>query len=209
MLILLISIPVIIFVIWLYKIDGVPFTVKNVIIGIVAIFGFVYFIFPFLGLLFVGIIRTPAPPVPEITYGEFPFRLEYEIDGERFVIEDTLIAEFDRSIAGNATMRARRIWNTRLESGEERRVRIKEATNLTITFSPGLAEYHMGDLHGGDLIVQNPSIVSQPHVFVRTVIDGRSNVDYFLLEEAHEILEEHGIKLISWYRTAPIINSFH
>ena len=33
--------------------------------------------------------------MPEIRYGEFPFRLEYEINGERFVIEDTVICEFD------------------------------------------------------------------------------------------------------------------
>ena len=28
------------------------------------------------------------PPIQEITYNEFPFRLEYKIDGEHFIIED-------------------------------------------------------------------------------------------------------------------------
>jgi len=46
-----------------------------------------------------------APPEPEITYGEFPFRLEYEIDGERFVIEDVVIVEFMGSFRGNPTTR--------------------------------------------------------------------------------------------------------
>lgn len=62
--------------------------------------------------------RTPAPPIPEITYGEFPFRLEYEKNGERFIIEDTIIAEFDRSTTGDALSRARRIWNTSLVEGD-------------------------------------------------------------------------------------------
>ena len=46
-------------------------------------------------LLYLGIAFSPDPPRPEITRGEFPFRLEYEIDGKRVVIEDTLICEFD------------------------------------------------------------------------------------------------------------------
>ena len=41
-----------------------------------------------------------APPLPKITYGEFPYRLEYEIDNKCYIVEDVLIAEFDRSIRG-------------------------------------------------------------------------------------------------------------
>jgi len=40
-------------------------------------------------------ITTPNPPKPEITYGEFPFTLVYEINGEEKVVEDTLICEYD------------------------------------------------------------------------------------------------------------------
>lgn len=38
------------------------------------------------------IILGPKPPRPAITRGEFDFRLEYEVDGERIVIEDTIVA---------------------------------------------------------------------------------------------------------------------
>ena len=37
----------------------------------------------------------PNPPKPEIKYGEFDFKLVYEIDGEMQTIEDTVICEFD------------------------------------------------------------------------------------------------------------------
>ena len=32
---------------------------------------------------------------PQITEGEFPFVLEYEINGERHIIEDTVVCKFD------------------------------------------------------------------------------------------------------------------
>ena len=34
-------------------------------------------------------------PEPRIKYGEFPFKLIYEIDGKTMTIEDTIICEFD------------------------------------------------------------------------------------------------------------------
>jgi hypothetical protein len=46
-------------------------------------------------LIYLGALFSPNPPLPEIRYGEFPFRLEYEINGERFIMEDTVVCEFD------------------------------------------------------------------------------------------------------------------
>jgi len=36
----------------------------------------------------------PNPPAPVNKYGEFPFRLVYEIRGEQIIVEDALICEF-------------------------------------------------------------------------------------------------------------------
>ena len=44
---------------------------------------------------YIGSCQRPDPPRPEITYSEFPFRIEYEINGELVVIEDAVICEFD------------------------------------------------------------------------------------------------------------------
>ena len=46
-------------------------------------------------MLAVGLWLSPAPPKPEITYGEFGFKLAYELDSELRTIEDTVICEFD------------------------------------------------------------------------------------------------------------------
>ncbi|USB32453.1 hypothetical protein [Paenibacillus sp. YPG26] len=68
--------------------------------------------------LFAGIHSLPNPTRPSITYGEFPFQLEYELDGKRMIIEDILICEFD----GFGTDEGRgkyRKWKQRLASGSK------------------------------------------------------------------------------------------
>ncbi|MCM3625764.1 hypothetical protein M3194_00120 [Paenibacillus glycanilyticus] len=62
------------------------------LILVTAIVGF--FTLPWLFIFIFGQLE-PNPPKPENTYGEFPFRLVYVIDGEMKVIEDTLICEFN------------------------------------------------------------------------------------------------------------------
>ena len=59
-----------------------------------------------------------APPLPVIRYGEFPFTLVYELNGEERVVEDTLICEYDRwdwSAGSGSYVR----WKSRLDSGDE------------------------------------------------------------------------------------------
>ncbi|WP_336297944.1 hypothetical protein [Aneurinibacillus uraniidurans] len=65
---------------------GIPLLLVVVIVA--------YLTLPWLFIL-VHIQLQPNPPRPEIIYGEFPFRLEYEINGQRKVIENILICEFD------------------------------------------------------------------------------------------------------------------
>ena len=62
------------------------------------------------------IILGPKPPRPAITRGEFDFRLEYEVDGERIVIEDTIVALFDGFSADAGSMAWYRTWRLHLAS---------------------------------------------------------------------------------------------
>jgi len=185
---------------------------RNIIICLVLLF----FVFPIANILFWIFIGTPAPPTPEITYGEFPFRIEYEIDGERFVFEDVLIAEFLYSSGGTLLSNPQRIWDTRLDSEGERepnstrtydpkKFLFMETENLSITFNPGLAEFYMGDLGSNE---GRTYISIGPNISVRTVTDGKVNVEYFLSDKAFEVLAKHGITLISWETAKPIVNSF-
>jgi|GEM_PF-1638453 len=54
--------------------------------------------------------RQQASQSPEITSGEFPFRVVYELEGETHVMEDVLICEF----AGHEQGTGRRRWSWRL-----------------------------------------------------------------------------------------------
>jgi len=146
--------------------------------------------------------QNQAPPAPEITFGEFPFRLEYEIEGERFIIEDIVFAEFRGSFRGNMTTLPRRSWNIALLNGRlgvlrgfQYEFRLKEAEDVTITFSTGTAGYFMGD--GG----------SEPRITVRN-LHGITRLTHNSPEETQEILVEHGIRLISWEHDPPIENNF-
>ena len=71
-------------------------------------------------MLAVGLWLSPAPPKPEITYGEFDFKLVYEIDGEIQTIEDTIICEFDGFNIDEANGKTRR-WKEEFknEQGNE------------------------------------------------------------------------------------------
>ena len=178
----------------------------NTILLIVCIGGVLYVV---VGIIYSLYLWIELPP-PTITRGEFPFRLEYEIQGERHVIEDTVIAEFSESVSGNINRNASRIWNTSLESGEIRFFRIKDDENVRITFQHGLATYFMGDLRNTrEFFPLSAPINSMPRIIIQT--DSGQNREEVILrtfEEAYEVLSQHGITLISWEYAEPIVNSF-
>jgi len=160
-------------------------------------------------------IQNRAPPEPAITYGEFPFRLEYEMDGERFVIEDTVIIEFIGSFRGKINQLASRRWSSELLNGgdsgqlEHGSFLLKETNGIRISFRSGSAAYFMDDPRALERSVDYESTLTrvQPHIILRNP----SNTSLFtriVVEEAHELLAEHGITLISWEYTPPITNSF-
>lgn len=159
--------------------------------------------------------RTPALSYPSITYGEFPFRLEYEINGEHFVIEDVLIAKFLESIRGSTFEPPIRRWRTTLQNnGEELRFLLMETENVTIHFTTGRSFYFMGDRNANDVtrIQSFPgssssiSIPIQPAIIINA--DGVQRSFYKDSQNIHELLAEYGIILISWEYAPPIENSF-
>ena len=63
-------------------------------------------------------LMLPTPPAPQNTYGEFPFRIVYEIGDERFEIEDVLICEYLGRNRESFTGRELK-WDIRLLSGNQ------------------------------------------------------------------------------------------
>ncbi|CAM2776464.1 hypothetical protein PASE110613_00125 [Paenibacillus sediminis] len=150
-------------------------------------------------LILIGIQLEPNPPRPEITHGEFPFRLEYEINGERKVIQDTLICEFD----GFGTNEARgkyRKWRERLSSGNERIALLKVNKTKEIFYAPGSANYYMGDL--GNTEEYEPLF---PNALFFEKESSGTNTGII---HADELFNKYHIRLISWDSIPPIKNNF-
>lgn len=156
-----------------------------------------YFILPWL-LMRLGLTLLPNPERPEITYSEFPFRLEYEINGERVVVEDTLICEYD-GIGRNTGQGKYRKWKSYFASGREQILLLKVDNRKEIYYDPGPAEYYMDDMRGQWYL----------HIFPNAC---RLEKDEYGTStgiiNADELTEKYNIKLISWDYTSPIKNKF-
>lgn len=160
---------------------------------------FLYFTLPWL-IIFIGMHLEPNPPRPEITYGEFPFRLEYEINGERMIVEDTLICEYDGVGANEATGKHRK-WQESLASGKEKIILLRVNDSKEIYYDPGSARYFMGDMENSD--VYN-------HIYPDALyLERRNKLTANGVVYADELLEKYNIKLIRWDIAPPIKNSFN
>ncbi|KPU42116.1 hypothetical protein OXPF_38950 [Oxobacter pfennigii] len=148
----------------------------------------------------LGISLLPNPPKPEIIYSEFPFRLVYEINGEKKVIEDTLICKYD-GVGMDEGRGKYREWKEHLASGNQKILLLKVDDKKEIYYYPGSAQYYMGDMNEG---------VTYTHSF--------PNARYFEkyadgsirdgIIRADELFNKYHIKLLSWDYTQPIKNNF-
>lgn len=146
---------------------------------------------------------TPNPPRPEITYGEFPFRIEYEVYGERIVVEDTIICEFNgfTSISCDNQTKYRR-WKTSFASGRAMPLgggtvaylEVDSANKIYLYL--GGPRYYMGDDFGG-----LPDCSADKYI--------KNSGGYSLKGVSqNELLNTYGIKVISYEFSEPIVNSF-
>ena len=155
----------------------------------------------------------PSPPMPEINYGEFPFKLVYEVNGEQKVIEDTLICEYDGIVVGSGEKFLK--WKSWLDSGKNSIVLLevknppredkhgRKIKSRSIVYWLAPTEIHMG--------AQRKSYYEKfeytfPDAACYDVLDGGAISNKRI--SADELLEEYGIRLISWEIAPPIVNSF-
>lgn len=135
---------------------------------------------------------------PEITYGEFPFRIEYEIHGERVIIEDTIICKFDGFNLNWDTADKTRRWKIYFASGRESGARnladLKINENDQIYFSLGNPDYYMGE-EGGYF------------GFRAFKLNNGVGINYPTIEP-DELYDTYGIKVISYEFSDPIVNTF-
>lgn len=143
-------------------------------------------------LMFFFSIFEPNPPVPAITYGEFPFKLEYRIGDETFIVEDVIICEYDgiRWNEGNGKYRA---WKESFKCSGEEHLLILTDKDIKVFCNVGKAEYYMGDLKYS---------VSEEHVPVFYYISNQGS------GSARAMIDKYDIELINWQLSKPIKNVF-
>ena len=180
---------------------------KTTIITIVLVFAgiFAFISFPWVGL-FLHAVFQADPPMPKIKYGEFPFRIEYEINSERKVVEDTVICEFDNverepDIGGGKY----RKWKDRLASGGELEIFLFTDGKSSVYYNAGRATYYMDDKDG-----KNNMLYYQSNKYLSPCIlyTNREDKSYLDIITAEEMMEKYKAKLISWDFSEPIVNSF-
>lgn len=142
--------------------------------------------------------------VPLIKEGEFPFVVEYELNGKTFIIEDTVVCEFDGYdlSSGPPTMS----WKEYLKSGDESKCIILKhedtifSTARSLVLSYGIAEYYMGDPQANLIVEHKPEFI-----YRERLIDSfpwRTKLTKTGLEKLF------GIKLTRFEFSEPIENEF-
>lgn len=163
-----------------------------------------------LAYMFLGTFFLPNPPEPKIKYGEFPFKLEYKINGERKLIEDTLICKYD-GIDMIGVGEKRRKWKSYLKNGSKKIILLQINDTDYIYYNPGSPEYYMGDEYiytgcMGDSRNKNSYYEKFTDAsFFKKYEDGQAEG----IIRAEELIEKYDIELISWEPSPPIINEFN
>ena len=156
-------------------------------------------------------------PAPKITEGNFPFVLEYELDGQRYLIEDTVVCTFAGYDLSNPFpfYPYSRTWYESLESGkEEQRLIIEFDENTESELVPGRINqesrvilfyggggYYLGDPNDRD---RGPCIN-----YVEHYQTGPKEHTREVTALSHEQLQAlFGIKVIRFEFASPIENSF-
>ena len=143
-------------------------------------------------LSFSGCEKVPAP---QITKGEFPFEITYEIDGEIITVSDVYICEFD-GFDWNEGVGKYRKWKGYIKSSGAEELILLEDGDLKFAVSIGSPEYYMGD-------PSCPYSENTPSVYyIKPNELGGTSLGI------ESLLEQYKIKLISWAFSEPIENSF-
>lgn len=171
-------------------------------------------------------LLSPSAPRPEIKYGEFAFRLEYEDNGEIVIVEDVVIVEYGGT-KWNAGSLNSNVWNNHLESGNELIELYRSDTEvifipilsvlrgdylLESTFTRGAWYREIPDVTRISLHDENLSSYQEENRETFFLDGVASNWRGFFgtrwrIDE-DELFETYGIRLISFECDPPIENSF-
>lgn len=135
--------------------------------------------------------------MPKITSGEFSFRLEYEVNGERMLIEDTLICKYYIQLdeAHGKSVRLKTEWkNDKNKYYKHTLHKIDDI--MLIQYSAPQARYWMGEVTADyDLTIPEIDLVN-------TQTWHREKLT------AEEWLQNYGFRILCYQCDPPIQNTF-
>lgn len=161
----------------------------------------------------------PDPSKPQITREKFPFKLTYELNGEKIVIEDTMICEYVGNEWDGVGDEKSRIWCMKLKSGGDT-IDLWEGYNkgkkqkIIWGVSP---EYYMGDVNDAEEHRKPnkdeclyPGMTEEDfynHYIELQTMDLKDDVPEEEIIDKKKLLK-YGIKILSWECKKPIENTF-
>ena len=154
---------------------------------------------------------------PKITEGEFPFIVEYELCGEKYVISDTVCCTFDGYDKSNPFpfIDYSRTWYQKLKSGnEDKRLLIELPVNSESLITEGrinVASKVILFYGGGGYYLGDPNDIDrEPCINYVEEYQSSENVSHVISTEmSFEQLEKlFGIKVTRFEFASPIENEF-
>ena len=154
---------------------------------------------------------------PQITEGEFPFVFEYEMDGQRYLIEDTVVCKFYGYDLSNPFpfIPYSRMWLASLKSGEaDKRIIIEFDENTESALVSGRvnteSRVHLFYGSGGYYLGDPEDMDRGPKIrYTEKYRTGAKEITVTGTDLSYEQLEElFGIKVIRFEFSSPIENTF-
>ena len=180
---------------------------KNIIILIVTIIVVVLiFNMPWLTILIGGTL-SPQPNEPKIKHGEFPLKLEYELNGKVYTVEDVLICDFKGYGFSEGNGEKYRKWSYRLASGKTR-ISLVNTKGKEILFFPLRSGSNIGGVFMGDNEEFYAGGIGDVFPDAWYTSDFEDNQKNLYIISAEDMLENYKLKLIKWEIASPIHNSF-
>ena len=148
-------------------------------------------------------ILSPNPPKPKYQYGEFPFSLTYEINGERVEIKDTLVIEYTGT-GYNEGLGKYNKWNTYYKSSQTSdntleifNDYVEGIGSVIIFYELGSCEYYMGLVETEELFI---SKTIKPGDIVISSPKGTGPIT------DEDLYEYFGIRIVEKLISPPMIN---
>ena len=151
-------------------------------------------------LIYFGILFSPNPPEPEITYAEFPLELVYTIDEKTFTINDSYICEYD-GIGMYEGVGKYIKWKKYFKNSKLEELILYEKGEQKIVCDIGSPEYYMDDPDYYNTYAVQENL---PRLFLIETFENITKSHYLDDEE----MANYRIEIISWKLSPPISNTY-